>query len=389
MESKVKALKASWVIRICKNDNAKWKSLPAVYFGTDNLCNFFQFNQSKKKYTVKFYQDIQNYWSELQCIENVNKESILNQVIWNNRYITIDKKTFMWKNWSQHGILYIKDLLHTETNLFYSHDELQDKYHIEVTFLNALQIRHCIPLEWRSVIKSVNTCTCLEDQNKVICVLNGNKMPMSSLSCKLLYGFFVQHKQRLPACINKWTQDFPKFVEAADDLWENIFKLPFNTIEETKIQSFQFKLIHRIINCNKKLFDMKLIDNPVCNYCNNNIIDDLKHFFLWCPQVFKFWQSLFEWINRTQMFTSTLTTGIADFEENILFGFQIVDNVFQCINYVILIAKFFIYRQRLFANNNIDFLEFLGNLKYKLKVKQISEIRNVKHETLMTILDFL
>ena len=176
-------------------------------------------------------------------------------------------------------------------------------------------------------------------------------------------------------------------MEASDDIWANIFKLPFNTIEETKIQSFQFKIIHRIINCNKKVFDMKLIDDPSCNYCND--VDDLKHFFIWCPQVFKFWQSLFVWINHTKVCTSTLTTHIADFDENILFGFQIIDNVFQCINYIILIAKFYIYRQRLFANNNIDFLEFLGTLKYKLKVKKLSEIRNLNYETLMTILDTL
>ncbi len=37
-----------------------------------------------------------------------------------------------------------------------------------------------------------------------------------------------------------------------------IFKLPFHTVRDTKLQSFQFRLLHRIIPCNKWLNTIKI-----------------------------------------------------------------------------------------------------------------------------------
>ena len=50
---------------------------------------------------------------------------------------------------------------------------------------------------------------------------------------------------------------------------------PYIYLRETKLQSFQYKIINRIINCNKKLFDMKIEHSPVCSYCDQT--DDIGH----------------------------------------------------------------------------------------------------------------
>ncbi len=46
----------------------------------------------------------------------------------------------------------------------------------------------------------------------------------------------------------------------------------FHITRETKLQSFQYRILHRTITC-RKLYDMKLDDSPNCLYCNN--IDEL------------------------------------------------------------------------------------------------------------------
>ncbi len=39
--------------------------------------------------------DVHNYWSELQSVEITKVDTILNQVIWNNQFITIQKITII------------------------------------------------------------------------------------------------------------------------------------------------------------------------------------------------------------------------------------------------------------------------------------------------------
>ncbi len=62
--------------------------------------------------------------------------------------------------------------------------------------------------------------------------------------------------------------------------------MPFVTIGDTRLQAFQYKLINRIIPCNKCLFDIKIKDNPQCNYCCAE--DNIQHFFLFCNNTYQF-----------------------------------------------------------------------------------------------------
>ncbi len=41
-----------------------------------------------------------------------------------------------------------------------------------------------------------------------------------------------------------------------NDIWKRIFKMP--TYRETKIQTFQYRIIHHILPCKKWLINIKL-----------------------------------------------------------------------------------------------------------------------------------
>ncbi len=62
---------------------------------------------------------------------------IQEQVIWNNRYITIAKHPFYWKRWATNGIIFIKDLL-GNNNKFMGHTEINNKYDIKSNFFDIL-----------------------------------------------------------------------------------------------------------------------------------------------------------------------------------------------------------------------------------------------------------
>ncbi len=106
---------------------------------------------------------------------------------------------------------------------------------------------------------------------------NGNVLDIRHVNCTMIYWTFVCKHVRQPSCINKWTVE-----NVEQTLRKNIFCSAFHTTRETKLQSFQYRILHRTIICRKKLYNMKLVDSPNCLYCNN--IDDIKHFLLSCEK---------------------------------------------------------------------------------------------------------
>ena len=61
-----------------------------------------------------------------------------------------------------------------------------------------------------------------------------------------------------------------------------------------KLQSFQFKLFHRVI-CMKMIYDMEIKASPQCSYCDE--IDDISHFFFHSPNVRHMWYLFFQMWN--------------------------------------------------------------------------------------------
>ena len=77
--------------------------------------------------------------------------------------------------------------------------------------------------------------------------------------------------------------------------WNELFKDPFLMTRETKSQTFQYKIIRRIIDCNEKLYHMKIRTTPTLSKCDE--LDDIIHFFVLCPETYSFCLSLYRWWN--------------------------------------------------------------------------------------------
>ncbi len=119
---------------------------------------------------------------------------------------------------------------------------------------------------------------------------------ISKTICKGVYWNFVTKRRRVQKCCEKTIQkDYPNF-EKAENIWPNIFKLRFNTTRKTKLQSFQYWIIHRTITCRKTLCDINLNNSPKCLFCYE--IYNIRHFPLFFPKVHNFWNSFSQWWNR-------------------------------------------------------------------------------------------
>lgn len=67
----------------------------------------------------------------------------------------------------------------------------------------------------------------------------------------------------------------------------------YKTARDTKLQAFQYKLIHRVIPCNKYLANIRIKPDATCSYCDST--DTLQHFFYGCPSVNTLWDTLSSW----------------------------------------------------------------------------------------------
>lgn len=88
-------------------------------------------------------------------------------------------------------------------------------------------------------------------------------------------------------------------------------------------------------------------------YCDD--IDDIVHFFLLCPKVANFQESFLRWCKNIEDLLILPTYNCL--EIIITFGFQLKEIFF--------IAKYYIYNKRMLEDNNLDFFNFLYELKFK------------------------
>ncbi len=143
--------------------------------------------------------------------------------------------------------------------------------------------------------------------------------------------------------------------------------MPFICSRHTTIQTFQYRIIHRTLPCNEWLNNINIKSNNRCTYCNS--IDSISHLLIDCKPNNQFWKCWAKWLHSLTGFN------IRDYphiQESILFGFPADSDDAIALNYCILYAKHFIYREKLNNQNmlTIDLLAWLSHLKYTMKIEK-------------------
>ncbi len=148
--------------------------------------------------------------------------------------------------------------------------------------MSILQIKSGVPSPWKIKLKQ---CTMMPANiptgNRIF--INNKNTFIEKTSCKDLYWHIINTSTYTPTSRKKWFDHYPEFHSADTNVWPRLFKLPFETVRDAKIQTFQYRILHRIIPCNTWLHNIKIKDNDSCDYCSG--VDDILHFFKKCPKV--------------------------------------------------------------------------------------------------------
>ncbi len=81
-----------------------------------------------------------------------------------------------------------------------------------------------------------------------------------------------------PTTVHKWSDHYSNFNISKSNVWLRLFKLAFRTTRDIKIQSFQYRIIHKFIPCNKWFHNLKINNSDSCDFCEGK--DDVPHYFI-------------------------------------------------------------------------------------------------------------
>ena len=87
--------------------------------------------------------------------------------------------------------------------------------------------------------------------------------------------------------MQKWELELNN-ADISEDVLYNSFRKLYATSTSTKIRSFQFRLLHRIMGNNKKLFKWGIKNNDKCDLCGKQE-ETYVHLFCECEKIKPFW----------------------------------------------------------------------------------------------------
>ena len=278
-----------------------------------------------------FYKDIISHWQELNNAVPETKKDILDQIVWNNRFVKVNKASIYFRSWHLAGVYKLSSLLEANQNQFLSFDAFLKKFKVKCNFLQYHGLLSAISSNWKTLL------------------VNHQNFPPPTTEKRLTeYGFDIHERQK-------------------------IYSLPFIVTKEVKLSVFQYKIIHNILYTNCILYKMKKVEDPPCSFCPN-IDQTVTHLFLSCPIAISFWSDSIIWYQSFSPQNLSLSNN------EILYGVLNGSSSCSTLNHLILIGKYFLYCKAL---NNIKFqLADFTNLVYdKIETERYIAIMSNKYNT--------
>jgi len=323
----VRSAKIMWIKRILDVRESKWKILAYKLMSATEFDLYCKNDIKYIKPKSPFYKQVLEAWYRFHSVSPVNVDEILQEIIWNNKFIVIGNKPFMHKKWYDKGILYIQDVLNADGKLL-NVQELQCKYDIKIHFLEYLSVVNAIPKLWLSKVADSNGNIPVHMED----TLSKLKCNILKLSSKNVYLKCIKNIVKQQTAVDHWIEEFP-FLHDYD--FADIYVLAHRT-GDVKLQSFQYKILNRIFPCNHMLSKWGLVNSETCNFCGN--IETIEHYFYYCDQ--SFWMNVTEWFS--QAFQVMIPLKVLD----VLMGIphmKTQDELLSIMNFVILHGKWYIY----------------------------------------------
>ena len=155
------------------------------------------------------------------------------------------------------------------------------KYDLNISYISYAGILSSIPRDWKRIIKDYG--------KRVDAITNKNIDQITTLE-KPSKSFYKKIISKKPFCNNKshlkWQNDLHSEIDATR--WKHIHSLPFKETKDSKLQTLQFRIIHRIFFTNTMLMKRQLLEHERCTFCNS-ARETVLHLFWDCTHSQTIW----------------------------------------------------------------------------------------------------
>jgi len=286
-----RALKAKWVQKYLDDNNqAKWKLFFDYFIRQHDGKLILNGNLKEADVTFlniqdTFTKEVIEIWSNLNYEENPTYFGCL--PIWYNSLVRIANTPIYYRNWACAGVRQIKDMWDPISG-FLKYEDFQTRYRIKSTFLTYCGIVSSMK-KLKNSMQDQTTIMNNNDQSS-----RGQKLLTSFNFCKDAYKLIVKGISSTPTkSQGKWIADCEAYENVIN--WNESYLLPFCCTKESKLQTFQFKFLHRRIATNSYLYKMGYSSTEKCTFCEQHI-ETLIHLFWKCEFVQSFWKNIQTWL---------------------------------------------------------------------------------------------
>jgi hypothetical protein len=273
----------------------------------------------------EFWHDVMKHYKLFhnKCVP-MDIQEFLSENIFYNGDILRDRKVIFIKNWIDAGITQIFHLLNDNGN-WYVCNEFCRKYGIVCNFILYNGVLNAVKKYMSEKNMELPTQLKIMDPIAWVNINKGNRVMVDILN-----------KPKLPpAAVTRWNT----FFDSLD--WKTIFSKRLRTSCDPRLIWFQTRLIYRILPTNRYLFLCKIVSNDCCTFCNLER-ETISHLFWSCGITQIFWKDL---IHR--MTEGNTSNNLKLSEEFILFGTSQNIQTDSVLDFIILCAKFFLYKCKL------------------------------------------
>ena len=294
-----------------------------------------------------YYRECLATWTKLTASPVSSMDEIVNQILWNNKFICIGQKSVFNRKLFSLGLHKVGDLF----NEIYikPHTTLQNLNAVDFLFLNGLY--DCLPPEWKKVMTNDPPSVLIKINHiwdDVFLYSSNDALLLSELSSKKIYNILVSKISISPSAKKKFEDSYASTEQALD--WKRIYSNAFRCAIDTKTREFQYKILNRILPLNDFLFKIGKSNSPLCSFCQSSE-ENMSHFFFHCPLVANFWQSVKHLLGGYELIEREVILGITDTVENVFLK-----------NHLILLGKQHIFRCK--HNNSLpSAISFTKTLK--------------------------
>ena len=266
-------------------------------------------------------------WAKIKSSYDKNVERRF--ILWNNSNIKVNGNPIFIKDWYNRGIKYVDHLYDFRSKKFYGFTQVKQIYGLnDGDFLKYYSVISSIPSNYK---QNMNQHLITGTQNHNLL----DKISVHKKPSQILYKIEIGSKKLEHRSSEfKWKNLF----EGKEIKWKQTYTGAFEITTDTKLRNFQYKFLMRLIPTNKYLYMCQLTSSNLCDFCTM-YIESIEHLFWECPIVQNLWVNICNYLRSLGI---EVSLNLFD----ICFGKQTNSNYESCVNFIILLCKYFVFKMK-------------------------------------------